>query len=146
MATGKSAGKSVNVLTIVVGLMYAAMGIEGFAQGKSGQAIGHFYNFVSDLFGKAGDSFVVIFGALIFLCALVILLEKFIPQIPSAVTKVAMIILLVIWVLTIIFADFVDGFDSINDFVSFMVWLESFLVHLLVLSATFSVCGGALKK
>lgn len=145
MAT-KSSGGSIKISTIFVGLLYAAMGIEGFAKGKSGEAIGHFYSFVSDLFGNSGDSFVIIFGALIFISALVILLGNYIPKLPSIVTKIAMIVLLVVWVLTILFADFVDGFGGINDFVSFMVWLESFLIHLLVLSVTWSVCGSAVSK
>ena len=96
------------------------MGIEGFVQGKSGQAIGHLYAFIDDLFGKAGNSFVVIVGALIFLSGLCILASMFVSQIPGKATNIAMIILMVAWVLTIIFADFVDGFGNIKKFVDFM--------------------------
>ncbi|MCI2045629.1 MAG: hypothetical protein LKJ89_04210 [Sphaerochaeta sp.] len=134
-----------SVLKIVISLMFVAMGVEGFVKGKSGQAIGHLYTFVADLFGKAGDSFVIIVGAVIFLAGLCVLASMFIKQIPGKVVTVSMIILMVIWALTIIFADFVDGFGDINDFVSFMVWLETFLVHVIVLSATVSAYGGALR-
>jgi len=146
MATKSISKDQGSVLKIIVSLMYIAMGIEGFVQGKSGQAIGHLYAFIDDLFGKAGNSFVVIVGALIFLSGLCILASMFVSQIPGKATNIAMIILMVAWVLTIIFADFVDGFGNIKKFVDFMIWLESFLVHVLVLSATVSVCGNALKK
>jgi hypothetical protein len=62
--------------------------------------------FVADLFGKAGDSFVIIVGAVIFLAGLCVQASMFIKSDSRQSGHRSMIILMVIWALTIIFADF----------------------------------------
>lgn len=133
------------VLKIIVSLLYVAMGVEGFVLGKSGQAIGHLYKFIANFFGKAGDSFVIVVAAVISLSGLCVLASTFFKKIPGKVVSVSMIVLMVVWTLAVVFADFVDGFGDVNDFVALVMWLEPFLIHVLVLSATVFVYGGEVK-
>ncbi|MFA6846614.1 MAG: hypothetical protein WCR02_12890 [Sphaerochaetaceae bacterium] len=145
MATKNPFKISESLLKIIVSLMYLAMGVEGFAKGRSDGALGPLYSFVRDLFGKAGDAFAIIVALVVFLSGLIILLSLFITAVPGSLSRIAMIVLMIAWTLSIVLTDFSDKFGYIKDFLSFMVWMEQFLVHLLVLVATISVYGKAIN-
>lgn len=130
------AGKGVNfVLGILIGLLFICIGIEGIA------------DMGSNALYRAIDNEVwnIILGVVILAAGLLLLIQTLgFGKLPGNFSTAAEIVILVIWVLVIVFADFVYGFKHTSGS-DWIVWLENFIYHILILSCVGTVCFPALK-
>lgn len=130
-------GKGANfVLGILIGLLFICIGIEGIAD------IG------SNALYRAIDNEVwnIIMGIVILVAGLLLLVQSLgLGRLPKTFSLVAELVIVIIWALVIIFADFVYGVKHTNGS-EWVVWLENFIYHILILSCVGIVCFPSLKK
>ena len=130
-------GKSANfVLGILIGLLFICIGIEGIAD------IG------SNALYRAIDNEVwnIIMGIVILLSGLLLLVQTLgFGKLPKSFSQIAELVIIVIWVLVIVFADFVYGVKHTSGS-EWIIWLEGFIYHILILCCVGVVCFPTLVK
>ncbi|WP_320129042.1 hypothetical protein [uncultured Sphaerochaeta sp.] len=128
-----------NLLRIVISLMYISLGLQGLINGEGSGALNSLF--------RAFDSDIVTYGlsAIIMISGLLLLVPLFAKGIPPVFVKSGMIALVVIWIAIIFFNDFAPGFNGF-DARQLLSWIEIFMYHLIVLFATYEVCGKAISK
>ncbi len=131
------AGKGANfILGILIGLLFICIGVEGIG------------NMGDNALYRAIDNEIwnIIMGIVILVAGLLLLAQTLgLGRLPKTFSLVAELVVVVIWVLVIIFADFVYGVKHTNGS-EWVVWLENFIYHVLILSCVAIVCFPSLKK
>lgn len=145
MATKKAAatvvvkGKGINsgfILRIIIGLLFICLGIQGYVGGGDAMGVGDLYNALDS------DALVYILATIVLLSGVILLVPMFIRGISEKIVRVGMIAVLIIWIAVIVFADFIGtNFGRVD----WLVWIQMFLYHLVVLFGILQVCGKALK-
>ena len=123
------------LLTVIVGLLFVIIGIEGIG------------DFGGNILYREMDSDVleIISGIILLAAGLLMIVPLFIRGIKSSFTKAASIVALVVWIIYILLADFVWGMDG-NRGTEWFTWLEGLIYHLLILASIYKVASPAVKK
>ena len=124
------------VLRLVISLLYISIGLQGLISRGGNSGIGALYGAFSNEVGIL-VAIIVMFGGI------VMLLPLFTNKLAGVFVKAGSIAVLVIWIAVIFFADIAPGFRGFGAD-EWVFWLESVMLHLIVLIATFDVSKKAL--
>ncbi len=119
------------VLRMVISLLYISIGLQGLLSrgGRSG---------IGALYGAFSNDVGILVAIVVMLGGLVMLVPLFTNKLSHVFVKAGTIAVLVIWIAVIFFADIAPGFRGFTV-EQWVFWLESLMLHLIVLIATFEV-------
>lgn len=121
-------------LKVLVGILFVVIGIQG---------IGDFGG--NALYDELDSEMEIIVGIVLLVAGLLLIVPSFIGGIKQNFTRVSTLIVLIAWVLFIILTDFVYGFSRF-DGERWILWIEDFVMHLLILACIMRVASPAVKK
>ncbi len=125
------------VLRLSISLLYISIGLQGLISRGGGSGIGALYGAFSS------DVIIYLVAIIVMLGGLVMLIPLFTNKLSPVFIKAGTIAVLVIWIAAIFFADVAPGFRGFRA-EHWVFWIESVMLHLIVLIATFEVSKKAL--
>ncbi len=120
------------VLRLVISLLYISIGLQGLITRGGSSGIGALYHAFSS------DVIIYLVAVIVMLGGLVMLIPLFTNKLSTVFVKAGTIAVLVIWIAAIFFADIAPGFRGFRA-EDWVFWIESVMLHLIVLIATFEV-------
>jgi hypothetical protein len=133
MAKQQVSFKSFNltqVLQFLIGLLFICMGIIGFSTNKGLGA--DFSRELSKAFGSDRELLMLAIATVELLCGIFLVAALFVKAIPSKVTKVATIAVMVLWLAIIVVLDVVAVDFGRMEGLTWFVWLETLVLHLII--------------
>lgn len=121
-------------LKVLVGILFVVIGIQG---------IGEFGG--NALYDELDSEMEIIVGVVLLVAGLLLIVPAFIGGIKQDFVRISTLVVLVAWVLFIILSDFVYGFSRF-DGERWILWIEDFVMHLLILACIMRVATPAVKK
>lgn len=121
-------------LKVLVGILFVVIGIQG---------IGEFGG--NALYDELDSEMEIIVGVVLLVAGLLLIVPAFIGGIKQDFVRISTLVVLAAWVLFIILSDFVYGFSRF-DGERWILWIEDFVMHLLILACIMRVATPAVKK
>ena len=121
-------------LKVLVGILFVVIGIPG---------IGEFGG--NALYDELDSEMEIIVGVVLLVAGLLLIVPAFIGGIKQDFVRISTLVVLAAWVLFIILSDFVYGFSRF-DGERWILWIEDFVMHLLILACIMRVATPAVKK
>lgn len=121
-------------LKVLVGILFVVIGIQG---------IGEFGG--NALYDELDSEMEIIVGIVLLVAGLLLIVPAFIGGIKQDFVRISTLVVLAAWVLFIILSDFVYGFSRF-DGERWILWIEDFVMHLLILACIMRVATPAVKK
>ena len=121
-------------LKVLVGILFVVIGIQG---------IGDFGG--NALYDELDSEMEIIVGVVLLVAGLLLIVPAFIGGIKQDFVRISTLVVLAAWVLFIILSDFVYGFSRF-DGERWILWIEDFVMHLLILACIMRVATPAVKK
>jgi len=120
------------LLRLVISLLFISIGLQGLISHEGSSGIGALYNAFSS------EVIIYLVAVILMLGGLVMLIPLFTNKLSPVFVKAGTIAVLVIWIAAIFFADIAPGFRGFSA-EHWVFWIESVMLHLIVLFATFEV-------
>ncbi len=132
------------VLQFLIGLLFICMGIIGFSSSKGLGA--DLTRELSKAFGNDRELLMYAIATVELICGIFLVAALFVKAIPSKVTKVAMMGVMVLWIAIIVVLDVVSVDFSRMEGLKWFLWLETLVLHLIILVGIFLASGKKMLK